>query len=259
MRLVKNPIWTTFQGEGVHTGTPSTFLRLAGCNLRCTWCDTPKSLPDYNPAAGGWTPEPLVALGTLAQPARHVFSAVEEHMRAHGTTHLVITGGEPMLQQDEFIDNLSHLREVMWDRGRTVVVTVESNCTIAPDPRLRVELASLSPKVHREDLLQGISSDTLYAFDAWISRACDMQVKLVVAGENEIDRALGIAEILRKRHRMRAQPGRRLHLFLQLEAEWLRSSGGAVAELFLRADRNARMTANDTRVSAQMHTVLKVR
>ncbi|MBN1538559.1 MAG: 7-carboxy-7-deazaguanine synthase QueE, partial [Candidatus Thermoplasmatota archaeon] len=44
MELNVNEIFASFQGEGVHTGIPTVFIRLAGCNLRCEWCDTPYAL-----------------------------------------------------------------------------------------------------------------------------------------------------------------------------------------------------------------------
>ncbi|NCA11954.1 7-carboxy-7-deazaguanine synthase QueE, partial [bacterium] len=39
MRIAE--IYASLQGEGLFAGTPSTFVRTSGCNLRCVWCDTP--------------------------------------------------------------------------------------------------------------------------------------------------------------------------------------------------------------------------
>jgi len=65
------------QGEGSLVGVPSSFVRVSGCNLRCTWCDTPLS---------SWTPEGEAI-------------AVDELLRwcAAGPRHVVLTGGEPLL------------------------------------------------------------------------------------------------------------------------------------------------------------------
>ena len=65
------------QGEGVHSGEPSLFVRTSGCNLRCTWCDTPYT---------SWQPE-----GT----ARDILSLLDETDRWPQVRHIVITGGEP--------------------------------------------------------------------------------------------------------------------------------------------------------------------
>ena len=65
------------QGEGALVGVPSSFVRVSGCNLRCEWCDTPKT---------SWAPE-----GESFE--------IDELVRwcAAGPRHVVLTGGEPML------------------------------------------------------------------------------------------------------------------------------------------------------------------
>ncbi len=81
------PISETFvsvQGEGKLAGTPSWFVRLSGCNLRCAWCDTPYA---------SWRPETSGAPGA---GLRTITSLVAE-ARASGVSHAVLTGGEPMM------------------------------------------------------------------------------------------------------------------------------------------------------------------
>ena len=74
-----NEIFTSFQGEGVHTGLPTTFIRLAGCNLDCKWCDTRYAL---SPSSG------------IETDIDEVFSKVKEP----GIRMICITGGEPLIQ-----------------------------------------------------------------------------------------------------------------------------------------------------------------
>ncbi len=71
-------VFKSLQGEGFLTGTESLFIRVSGCNLRCWFCDTRYS---------SWEPE-----GKLI-PVGELLSVVEET----GCTHVVVTGGEPML------------------------------------------------------------------------------------------------------------------------------------------------------------------
>src|SRR6201991_2582258 len=71
-------IFYSVQGEGKLTGVPSVFVRTSGCNLRCSWCDTPYT---------SWTPE---------GETRTVESLVSEAV-AFGARHVVVTGGEPMI------------------------------------------------------------------------------------------------------------------------------------------------------------------
>ena len=69
-------IWSTIQGEGPFNGTPATFVRLAGCNLQCEWCDT-----DYTSNRKWWSPSALV-----------------EKLQTLGHELVVVTGGEPFRQ-----------------------------------------------------------------------------------------------------------------------------------------------------------------
>lgn len=112
----------SIQGEGKLSGTPSYFIRLSGCNLRCTWCDTPYA---------SWNPE-----GTQQSLETLVKTAVES-----GAKHVVLTGGEPMLF--DAIEPLS--REL---RSRGMHVTIETAGTIHRDSKvLACDLLSLSPKL----------------------------------------------------------------------------------------------------------------
>lgn len=74
-------IFHSIQGEGVSQGTPCVFLRLAGCNLACSWCDTAYSWNGTVPGVR-LTPEKAAELA-LRYPCRR----------------LVLTGGEPLIQQ----------------------------------------------------------------------------------------------------------------------------------------------------------------
>ena len=75
MKLRIAETFTSIQGEGQWVGVPSYFIRVSGCNLRCTWCDTPYA---------SWHPE-----GDFV-PLADLVSGVD-------VQHVVITGGEPML------------------------------------------------------------------------------------------------------------------------------------------------------------------
>ena len=79
-------IFHSIQGEGVTAGTPSVFLRLSTCNLACTWCDTRYTWDwdnhDYD--------REVVALDA---------EDVEQRILGFRCPHLVITGGEPLIQQ----------------------------------------------------------------------------------------------------------------------------------------------------------------
>jgi len=75
-------IYKSLQGESTYTGLPCVFVRLTGCNLRCTWCDTEYSF-----------------YGGKKMTLEQVFDEVEHLNPSRGLVE--ITGGEPMLQERE--------------------------------------------------------------------------------------------------------------------------------------------------------------
>lgn len=94
-------VFESVQGEGRNQGRPCTFVRLYGCDMRCSWCDT-----TYAVEGGGHEEVPIADL----------IDRVEE--REHG--YVCITGGEPLIQEgvSEFVDLLA---------GRGFEVDLETN------------------------------------------------------------------------------------------------------------------------------------
>ncbi len=120
-------IFASLQGEGLLAGTPSTFVRTSGCNLRCVWCDTPYT---------SWEPE-----GEQLSVAE-----VFDRVRSLPPRHAVVTGGEPLLFP-EAVELCRQLRRAGWH------VTVETAGTVLPEDAERLaaepiaDLMSISPKL----------------------------------------------------------------------------------------------------------------
>lgn len=116
-------IWNTIQGEGPRLGRITTFLRLAGCNLACSWCDTSYTW-DWQGRNGHLYHPTKEAKRT---PVQAVFTDL---VRALDTTHsLTITGGEPLLQWR----NLEKLFNLFWNSGEYLSeINFETNGTIYP-------------------------------------------------------------------------------------------------------------------------------
>lgn len=117
--ILVSETFTSIQGEGVLTGVPSWFCRLSGCNLRCSWCDTPYA---------SWAPE---------GEKRTVGDLLDE-AGGTGLRHAVLTGGEPMI-----FPQLAPLCEGLKAAG--VHITIETAGTV--DRGVEFDLMSLSPKL----------------------------------------------------------------------------------------------------------------
>lgn len=125
----------SFQGEGPSTGQRAIFLRLSGCNLTCTWCDTPYTWD--------WSRYDRATETRLATPAT---AAAEIATIAGDTTRLlVLTGGEPLLQQEGVSRTLNLLRT----QRPSLRCEVETNGTIAPSSELAAQVHRfvVSPKL----------------------------------------------------------------------------------------------------------------
>ena len=117
MRIAE--IFYSVQGEGTLVGVPSVFIRTSGCNLRCTWCDTPYT---------SWQPE---------GEDRSLDSILEEVV-GYGATHADVTGGEPMIAPE-----IVALTERLHGAG--LHITIETAGTVfAP---VTCDLMSISPKL----------------------------------------------------------------------------------------------------------------
>jgi 7-carboxy-7-deazaguanine synthase len=175
------PITETFvsiQGEGKWTGVPSWFARLAGCNLRCRWCDTPYS---------SWKPE----------STPRTIDALVSEARQSGVDHAVVTGGEPLI-----FPQVSALTRSLRDAG--LKVTIETAGTVFQD--VHADLMSISPKLasstptEADALERGGSADwagptgrheqrrvNLDALQRLIDAHPHRQLKFVVCGEADIN------------------------------------------------------------------------
>jgi len=109
--LVIHEIYASIQGESTFAGLPCTFVRTTGCNLRCTWCDTPQAFHGGTRMARG---EVLAAA------------------LAKGTPLVELTGGEPLLQPAVF-----PLMGELCDAGKTVLVETSGEADVSlVDPRV---------------------------------------------------------------------------------------------------------------------------
>jgi 7-carboxy-7-deazaguanine synthase len=157
-------IFYSVQGEGVLAGVPSVFVRTSGCNLRCSWCDTPYT--SWKPEGEDLSIDLIVERTTAFTAARHV----------------VITGGEPMIAPG-IVELSRRFRELGFH------ITVETAGTVfAP---VACDLMSISPKLSnstpdgvfhdRHDQLR-LQPEVLKR----LTQEYDYQLKFVVAQESDL-------------------------------------------------------------------------
>ncbi|MEZ4921055.1 MAG: 7-carboxy-7-deazaguanine synthase QueE [Saprospiraceae bacterium] len=144
-------IFHSIQGEGKSMGRPSVFVRLSGCNLYCIWCDTDYTwnwkgtqfvhqndqLPDYEKFdKKDWT--------IKCTPKDIVDSILQ-----FNCPNIILTGGEPLLQQDGLIELILALR----NRRADLHFEIETNGTLIPKHELDslINQYNVSPKLQNSN------------------------------------------------------------------------------------------------------------
>ena len=168
-------IFYSIQGEGILTGVPSVFVRTSGCNLRCTWCDTPYA---------SWNPEGEdVGLGPILA-----------NIRRHWARHVVVTGGEPLIVPEivELTQKIAALDQH---------ITIETAGTVFQP--VTCDLMSISPKLANstpweEDGGRWAPQHERTRYQPEILRELmqtyDYQLKFVVNGDDDVDEIRRVVE-----------------------------------------------------------------
>ena len=106
--LTINEIFYSIQGESTYSGRPCVFVRLTGCDLRCTWCDTTYSFHEGR---------------------RMSVDDVLEEVGRYGSPLVEVTGGEPLLQPDVY-----PLMDRLLESGRTVLLETGGQVDVSQVP-----------------------------------------------------------------------------------------------------------------------------
>lgn len=115
-----NEIFHSLQGESTYAGTPCAFIRLAGCNLNCAWCDTRYSLDE---------------------PGRSLdISMILAAIEPFGAPVAEITGGEPLLQPAT-----PELARELLREGYTVLIETNGSLDISVIPYPAIRIMDLKP------------------------------------------------------------------------------------------------------------------
>ena len=159
-------IFESIQGEGNNAGKPAVFLRTAECNLKCVWCDTKYTWDwknyDYSKEVNEMS-----------------IKEVRQSLEQFRIRHLVITGGEPLMQQDDLAELLTFLKPKFY-------VEVETNGTILPNNALSVlvDQWNVSPKTKNSgNPLEMCEDNECYTF---FSKKKNCYFKYVVESDEDL-------------------------------------------------------------------------
>ena len=106
--LTINEIFYSIQGESTYAGKPCVFVRLTGCDLRCSWCDTPYA---------------------FTEGRKMSVDAVLKQVDQYKSPLVEVTGGEPLLQEDVY-----PLMQRLLDSGRTVLLETGGQIDVSRVP-----------------------------------------------------------------------------------------------------------------------------
>ena len=204
--MLISEIFYSLQGEGGLSGVPSVFVRTSGCNLRCSWCDTPYA---------SWNPE----------GKQMAIDEIIAEVERHPCEHVVLTGGEPMIAP-QIHDLAAELKLLGYH------ITIETAGTIAPGG-IACDLASLSPKLVNSapDIRQHATWHKRHEAERWKPDVVrewihkyPYQLKFVISRPEdliEIEGMLQRVDPAIPRHQVQLMPEARTLDVMRTRANWL--------------------------------------
>lgn len=160
-KLKLNEIFYSVQGEGFWAGRPAVFIRFAGCNLKCSWCDTKYA----KEVKFELTPEELVKV------VSSIYATVKQPVK-----HIVFTGGEPTIQDAELMMQLIALLSM------DCFIQVETNGTKYPEWLKAIDWITVSPKRNKKVVVP-VMHELKLVYDNHTQAELDYYVDLALGAE----------------------------------------------------------------------------
>ncbi len=205
-------IFHTLQGEGPSLGSPAVFLRLSLCNLHCHWCDTPYT---WNWENTPWQHQDGIKFSKSEQITELTPAKIAPLIAAYHCDRLVLTGGEPLLQQSDLLQLLQLLPHIPF-------IEIESNGTQIPSPALseRITHFNISPKLSNSRIDKKLRLN-FPALQHLVSLSQSI-FKFVVCHQNDLDEVQALqTELKLPPNRIHLMPEGRDPSTLQSRSLWL--------------------------------------
>lgn len=178
----------SIQGEGRNLGQEVVFCRLSECNLNCGFCDTPNSWCYTQNKADNH--EDSIVYDRAENQTEVSIDDLVDTIKNYNEPHIVITGGEPLLQQRTLPNFIKKLR----DENPDFYVEIETNGTIYPNDEMAelVNQWNVSPKLSNSGELQKrrIKAKALQKF----TELPNADFKFVVSNEEDIEEILTLLD-----------------------------------------------------------------
>ena len=169
--MVITEIFRSIQGESTHAGLPCIFVRLTGCNLRCTWCDTAYA---FYGGAKRTVDDVMAEVHSLAGPPGQFSDQSNDQSGCPHVRLVEITGGEPLLQPET-----PELARRLLADGFTVLVETSGERPIAALPREVIKIMDVKcPDSGEHGAFDFANLDFLSAHD---------EIKFVIASRRDYD------------------------------------------------------------------------
>lgn len=173
MKIIE--IFDSIDGEGIRTGQPATFIRLAGCNLRCSYCDT------------------VYSLFGEETPCEYTEMTIEEIIKKVNTTYkrITLTGGEPLVHKDS---------------AKLVTELLNMGCEVNIETNGAVDIVEFLSRIPESDKLfftidYKLPSSGMTDKMIWKNflnlRQCDV-IKFVVGSDEDMELTIDIVKKLKQ-------------------------------------------------------------
>ena len=211
----------SLQGEGFHTGKSAFFIRLAGCSVGCSWCDTKHS----------WDQEkyPLISIPKIVNEIKKA--------REKGASFLVITGGEPLHHN---LDNLCKAVNKETAIGEKNPIKIHIETSGVNKISGNYDWITLSPKRHLPP-------------KTYFLENCN-ELKIIINDQKDIDFAIDIKEEIINKYQKLSEKGNlfKLNRKYYLQPAWKNDDGFSLTIDFIKQNP-------EWELSLQTHKYLKIK